>query len=57
MLPEGSAVQARFNYRNMTPDTPWSYIWYFEGQEVTRQTETWPADRGAQGTIHDHRRG
>jgi hypothetical protein len=50
VLPEGSAVQARFNYRYMVPDTPWSYIWYFEDQEVYRQTETWPAERGAQGT-------
>ncbi len=52
VLPEGSAVQARFNYRNMIPDIPWSYIWYFEGQEVvgSRQTEPWPADRGTQGT-------
>ncbi len=24
VLPEGSAVQARFNYRNMTPDIPWT---------------------------------
>jgi hypothetical protein len=50
VLPEGSAIQARFNYRHMTPDVPWSYIWYFEGQEVYRQTEAWPAERGAQGT-------
>jgi hypothetical protein len=50
VLPEGSAVQARFNFRNMVPDLTWSYIWYFEGREADRQTEQWPADRGAQGT-------
>ena len=50
VLPEGSAVRARFNYRNMTPDLPWSYIWYFDGAELTRDTQSWPADRGAQGT-------
>lgn len=50
ILPEGSAVQARFNYHNMPAETQWSYIWYFEGQELWRQTEIWPADRGTQGT-------
>ncbi|RPJ01495.1 MAG: hypothetical protein EHM39_03225 [Chloroflexi bacterium] len=50
VLPEGSAVQARFNYRNMIPDIPWTYIWYFEGQEAYRQTEPWSSDRGTQGT-------
>jgi hypothetical protein len=50
VLPEGSAVRARFNYRNMTADLPWSYIWYFDGAELTRDTQSWPADRGAQGT-------
>ena len=43
-------MQARFNYRNMSADLPWSYIWYFDGQELTRATESWPAERGAQGT-------
>ncbi len=48
VLPEGSAIQARFNYRNMTPGIPWSYIWYYEGQEVLRDTLTWESD--VQGT-------
>lgn len=51
VLPEGRAVQARFNYRNMEPGTPWSYIWYFNGEEIFRQTESWDGETyGAQGT-------
>ena len=26
-------VQATFEYHNMTRTTPWSYIWYFQGEE------------------------
>lgn len=48
VLPEGSAIQARFNYRNMQTGTPWSYVWYFEGQELTRDTTAWDGDQ--QGT-------
>ena len=48
VLPEGSAIQARFNYHNMTPGLPWSFIWYYEGQEVLRDTLAWEGD--SQGT-------
>jgi len=48
VLPEGSAIQARFNYRNMTPGIPWTYIWYFEGRELLRDTVPWSGD--VQGT-------
>ena len=48
VLPEGSAVQARFNYRYMTPGLTWSYIWYFEGTEILRDTQSWQGE--AQGT-------
>ncbi|MCD4687516.1 MAG: serine protease, partial [Anaerolineae bacterium] len=44
VLPEGSAIQARFNYRNMQPDASWSYIWYFNGQELLRDTIAWEGD-------------
>lgn len=51
VLPEGRAIQARFAYLNMTPDLTWSYIWYFNSEELFRQTETWDfATYGAQGT-------
>ncbi len=48
VLPEGSAIQARFNYRYMTPETTWSYIWYFAGRELQRDTMAWEGD--TQGT-------
>jgi hypothetical protein len=47
LLPEGSAIQARFNYRNMTPGVSWSYIWYFERAEILRGTQAWEGE--AQG--------
>jgi len=48
VLPEGSAIQARFNYYNMRTDVSWTYIWYFEGQELQRDTAAWDLD--VQGT-------
>ena len=48
VLPEGAAIQARFNYRNMVPGTPWTYIWYYEGRELARGNEVWALE--AQGT-------
>lgn len=48
VLPEGAAIQARFNYRNMAPGTPWTYIWYYEGRELARGNEVWALE--AQGT-------
>lgn len=51
VLPEGSAVQARFNYHNMTPDTNWAYIWYFNRDELFRQPSMpWNPELGEQGT-------
>lgn len=48
VLPEGAAIQARFNYRNMTPGTPWTYIWSYEGRELARGEEVWTLE--TQGT-------
>lgn len=48
VLPEGESIQARFNYRNMTPGTPWTYIWYYEGRELARGDEVWALE--TQGT-------
>ncbi|MBN2303238.1 MAG: trypsin-like peptidase domain-containing protein, partial [Anaerolineae bacterium] len=51
VLPEGGGIQARFSYYNMQPETQWSYVWYFNGNEMYRQTETWDAATyGEQGT-------
>lgn len=48
VLPEGGAIQARFNYYNMRADLSWTYIWYFEGRELLRDTAAWDGD--VQGT-------
>ncbi|MBN1202376.1 MAG: trypsin-like peptidase domain-containing protein [Anaerolineae bacterium] len=48
VLPEGSGIQARFNYRNMAPGTPWTHRWFYEGTELFRNDESW--DGGDQGT-------
>jgi S1-C subfamily serine protease len=48
VLPEGSVIQARFNYLNMTAGVPWTYVWYFEGKELQRDTASWDGD--VQGT-------
>jgi hypothetical protein len=48
VLPEGGAVQARFNYRNMQLGLLWTYIWYFENQELRRDTLQW--EDAGQGT-------
>ncbi len=48
VLPEGSAVQARFNYRNMQPGTPWTVRWLYGRQQIARADFTWDGD--AQGT-------
>jgi hypothetical protein len=48
VLAEGSAIQARFNYHNMTAGIPWTYVWYFEGKELQRDTASWQGD--VQGT-------
>jgi hypothetical protein len=48
VLPEGSAVQARFNYRSMQPGTAWTYRWFYGRQEIARGDESWDGD--VQGT-------
>jgi hypothetical protein len=51
VLPTGSIASARFLYRNMTPGTPWTAIWYYNGTEVQRSDEgtVWSAADGASG--------
>ncbi len=53
VLGTGSALQAQFVYANMRSGLEWSGIWYFNGSEVQRFTDTWSAelgDRGAHST-------
>jgi hypothetical protein len=49
VLPEGSIIQARFNYRNMQPGTSWTQVWYYEGVEMIQNPLEWPAEAGTQG--------
>jgi hypothetical protein len=51
VLPEGSAVQARFSFLNMEPGTTWTHAWSRDGQIIyVSNGEAWPAERGVQGT-------
>lgn len=50
VLPEGSVVQARFNYLNMQPGVQWTQVWYKDGLQLGQITEAWPEERGTQGT-------
>lgn len=34
VLPTGNIVTARFNFQNMTPDTPWAALWYINDEEL-----------------------
>jgi hypothetical protein len=48
-LPEGSIIQARFNYRNMQPDTTWTQVWYHEGIEIIQNPDLMAFVRQAVG--------
>lgn len=41
VLPTGNIASARFVYRNMQNGIPWTAIWYYNGQELTRTEDTW----------------
>jgi hypothetical protein len=41
-------VTARFTHDNMVDGMDWTYVWYFNNQEVSRISEVW--ERGANGT-------
>lgn len=51
VLPTGSIASARFLYRNMTTSTPWTAIWYYDGEEIQRTPEgtIWLEADGASG--------
>jgi hypothetical protein len=51
VLPTGSVASARFLYRNMVNDTPWTAIWYYEGTEVRRDSLTWTDGESGTKTI------
>ncbi len=41
VLPSGNTVSGRFIYRNMAPGMGWTAIWYYEGNEVVRDSQAW----------------
>lgn len=49
VLPTGSIATARFVYRNMAPETPWTQIWFFNEQEIARANAVWSAADGSDG--------
>lgn len=48
VLPSGNTISGRFIYRNMVDGMGWTAIWYFEGEEVIRDSQVW--SDGANGT-------
>ncbi len=51
VLPVGSTASARFVYRNMVDGTPWTVVWYYEGQEIIRDAQTWSDGAGGAKTV------
>lgn len=41
VLPTGSIASARFIYRNMQNDLPWTVIWYYNNVEIARTEANW----------------
>ena len=51
VLATGSVASARFLYRNMLNEMPWTVIWYYEGTEVSRETLAWTDGESGTKTI------
>lgn len=48
VLPTGNIASARFIYQNMENGIEWTEIWYYEGREQRRNTDSWrDGDQGA----------
>lgn len=39
VLPTGNVASAEFLYRDMVDGTPWSAVWYYQGEEIFRTPE------------------
>lgn len=48
VLPTGNVASARFIYHNLSDGTNWTAIWYLDGIEIKRISDTWNA--GASGS-------
>lgn len=51
IVPLGSIASARFLYANMPAGADWAAIWYFDGGEVARSSDTWSDDAHGAKTI------
>jgi S1-C subfamily serine protease len=50
VLPTGNVAFARFLYRSMAADTPWTAVWYYQGETAQRTDGLWLAEDGTDGT-------
>lgn len=53
VLPTGDIVSARFIYRNMQAGTPWTVVWYFNGNGFLRTDDLWKESDGINGARDD----
>ncbi len=53
VLGVGDQIAARFTYRDMTDGLPWQAVWYYEGVELTRQSDPdgWMQGQGGSWSI------
>ncbi|MDW8172499.1 MAG: trypsin-like peptidase domain-containing protein [Anaerolineae bacterium] len=50
VLPTGTIATARFIYQGMTPGTPYTVLWYFNGSAIARADSQWSAQDGENGS-------
>jgi len=50
VLPTGTIATARFIYQGMTPGTPYTVLWYFNGNAIARADGQWDAQDGEAGS-------
>ncbi|MBZ0309364.1 MAG: carboxypeptidase-like regulatory domain-containing protein, partial [Anaerolineae bacterium] len=50
VLPTGNVAGARFIYQNMQNGVEWTSLWYYNGVEFSRQTNTWDAGESGDAT-------
>jgi len=50
VLGTGNTVRAQFIYNNMTDTIAWTAIWYYNGGELQRSSDTWGVERGSNGS-------
>ncbi len=53
VLPISDVVSARFIYSNLQPNTPWSAVWYWNDQVISRTDDVWEAIDGTNGLRDD----